>query len=260
MPLPVIRLELYYKSNESHTRPIEETMKECEEISSDFNVSFSSFENSQMDDEMKSRVADKIRSIIPQRRGAIVTSRKMILPLSGTSRLNLGNTPILVVENDGKPVLVFPCRLGETYYSLEDGIAYLKANLPELSPLIGSSEEDIMAFILKQPEVLEKGLHDPRKEVETLSGAIDLLFLDANNRCLLIEVEREANDASLGQTLRLCAAYERKLALPNNSVRGMVACMRAGESIKDAASRAGIEIRVIETKEIEAKERGSLSV
>lgn len=225
-------------------------MKECERLASEFDLSFAYFDSSGISEKMKSEIADKIRAIIPQRRGGIVTSRKMILPLSGTKKLNLGNTPILVVEDDEGSVYVFPCRLGETYYGLEDGIAHLRSNLPKLPPLTGLSEKDLTAIILKQPELLEKGLHDPSEEVETSAGTIDIVFRDVNERKLLVEVEREADDAPLGQILRLCAAYQKKLSLSRESVRGVIVCMRAREFIQDAAKRAGIEIKIIEAKNL----------
>lgn len=225
-------------------------MKECERLASEFDLSFAYFDSSGISEKIKSEIADKIRAIIPQRRGGIVTSRKMILPLSGTKKLNLGNTPILVVEDDEGSVYVFPCRLGETYYGLEDGIAHLRSNLPKLPPLTGLSEKDLTAIILKQPELLEKGLHDPSEEVETSAGTIDIVFRDVNERKLLVEVEREADDAPLGQILRLCAAYQKKLSLSRESVRGVIVCMRAREFIQDAAKRAGIEIKIIEAKNL----------
>ncbi len=202
-----------------------------------------------MSEKARSEVADKIRSIIPQKRGAVVTSRRTILPLSGTKKLNLGNTPILLVEEDGKLVYVFPCRVGETYYSLRQGIAFLRSNLPGLPPLSGLSEKDLIEIILKQPDLLEEGLHDAREEVATSAGKIDIVFHDVQEKTLLVEVEREADDAPLGQTLRLCAAYEKGLSLPARSVRGMIACMRAREFIQDAARRAGIEIKFIKMKD-----------
>lgn len=225
-------------------------MKECEKLATEFNLSFANFEGSGISEKMKSEIADKMRTIIPQKRGGIVTSRKMILPLSGTKKLNLGNTPILIVEDDGRPAYVFPCRLGETYYGIEDGITHLRSNLPGLPELTGLSEKDLTEIILKQPKVLGRGLHDPREEVETSAGTIDIVFRDDNERNLLVEVEREADDAPLGQILRLCAAYEKKLSLSRESVRGMIVCLRAREFIQDAAKRAGIEIKIIETKNL----------
>ena len=231
------------------TDHIAETIRECEKLATSEKLDFSSHPTQEIDDGKKSEITNKIHSIIPQKRGAIVTSRGTPLPLSGRKKLNLGNTPILIVEDEERPTYVFPCRLGETYYDVNAGLAHLRANLPDLPPLSGMNEKDLSEIIVKNPEILENGLRGPRLEFDSGAGIIDIVLIDKNERHVLVEVEREADDAPLGQILRLCAAYEKKYSLPTGSVRGMIACMRAREFMQDAARRADIEIRIININE-----------
>ena len=66
---------------------------------------------------------------------------------------------------------------------------------------------------MDRPELLEEGLRLVSSEIETSRGRGDLLFKDKNEKFLLVEVEREASDQSVGQILRLCAGYEGQQGL-----------------------------------------------
>jgi hypothetical protein len=237
--MPRIKIELFY---DKISLPVKELVRECESIASRFDLSYEHHSAQSLGNKEKLVIANKIRSIIPQRRGAIKTSAGTILPLSGTKKLNLVNTPVILIERDGEPLYVFPCKIGETHYDVNAGIDFISSNLPELPQLPGLSEETLAELILNKPDILEPGLLNPRTEVESGAGLIDIVFQDSNGKYLLVEVERKADDKPLGQILRLCAAYERKCGLPSDEVRGLIACLRVGESIRSAAKRSGIEI------------------
>ncbi len=232
--------------HEKKTSTIAQMIEECQNLASSLHLSFASFSAHEIDNKTRLELFDKIHTMIPQKRGAIVTSRGDSLPLSGRKKLNLGNTPILLVEEEDRPVYVFPCRVGETYYSVKDGLAHLRSNLPNLPQLLGTSEKELSEAIMKKPELIERGLRIVQRDLDSGAGSVDIVFIDKNGRHLIVEVEREADDAPLGQILRLCAAYEKKYSIPRGNVRGLIACIRARESIQDGAKRAGIEIRLID--------------
>ena len=65
---------------------------------------------------------------------------------------------------------------------------------------------------------------------------------DATGAILIVEVEREATDAAIGQILRLSAGYEKSHGLPPDSVRSSIACFRINDNVVAAANRAKIEV------------------
>jgi hypothetical protein len=188
-------------------------------------------------------VIKQVRSIKPQAHGSIVTKGGRMLPLSGSKRLNLSNTPVLLVSNDeGQPVYVFPCLIGENYYDVAYGLGFLLAKLPQLPELPAGSEESIIRTIRENPSMLEEGLILLSTEVETSRGVADLLFSCESGMLLLVEVEREATDQTVGQVLRLCAGYEKQRGLAAGGVRAGIACLRMSENVEAAARRGGIEV------------------
>lgn len=195
-----------------------------------------------IDQKEEEAIIAAIRDIRPQSRGAVVTSGGDMLPLSGRKKLNLSNTPILLVKSDGRPEYVFPCKVEEKYYDVLQGISFLVQNLPERVKLEGEGETPISSKLKESPKSLEDDLEFDAYEVETGSGVADLLFHDCNGRHLLIEVEREASDATIGQILRLCAGFEKKNGLEPGSVRTGIVCLRANRNVVSAADRARIEI------------------
>jgi hypothetical protein len=179
-----------------------------------------------------------------------VTSGGHYLPLSGSKKLNLNNTPILLVRNESGPLYVFPCKSGEIYHDVIRGIKFLHDNLPNLIELPAGTEESIISAIQDTPELLEEGLSLISSELETSRGRGDLLFKDKNERPLLVEVEREASDQSVGQILRLCAGYEGQHGMEPGTIRAAIACIRINDKVLAAAKRAGIEVWKIDTSKI----------
>ncbi len=219
------------------------------------------------DRQENSLLIDSIRSILPQERGSIVSSRGHILPLSKTKKLNTGNTPILIVKKGSRAIYVFPCLVGERYMDLESGLRHIEASWPRLDPLKVQNEEDaIINQISERPALLEPGLCLVGVEVDTGAGFADAIFKDQGGNFLVIEAEREATDSSIGQILRLAAAFEGKrgrrlqnrrkietdeLLAQNETkkgkraeegVRAGIVCFRAHEFVISAAKRAGIEV------------------
>jgi Endonuclease NucS len=221
-----------------------------DELSKQLGVKVTKFEKSALSDSQMDGIVERIRSIKPQSRGSVVASGGDVLPISRTKKLNLKNTPVLLVlekilpDQAPVPKYVFPCKLGEKYYGLVEGIDFLKQNstaekLPELSSI---TEEEISGKIMGDPSLLEDGLKLEKAEFDTATGKADLLFVDSRGEFLIIEVEREATDSAVGQILRLAAGWEKSENLPSRSVRTGIVCLRANENVLSASSRAGIEV------------------
>ncbi|HKW03700.1 MAG TPA: endonuclease NucS domain-containing protein [Nitrososphaerales archaeon] len=245
-----VGLDLYFDSLSEYKTDVKVAIDAIRETAGALDMSLVACDVSQITDQERTSIESRIRAIIPQMRGSIRSSRNAILPLSGNGNLNVTNTAIMIIKSEEKDLYVFPCRLGETYYSLSDGFEYLRSNFPSLPVLDWQSEKEIASNILRNPDLIEEGLHEPRQEEETGAGKIDLVFTDRNGRDLLVEVEREADDAPLGQILRLCAGYLRLHSLPGESIRGMIACMRARSFVIHAAEMAGIEVKVLAERSV----------
>lgn len=239
-------LELYFDKNASYKEDLADIKNRCKNLQKDRNASFDQIERGSLSSVRTRLVENDIRGLIPQERGSIVTSRGFLLPLSNTKNLNLTNTPVLLVKSKEKLFYVFPCLIGETYFSVTRGLDHLHLN-PALPPLIGQMEEAISDRVLKDIDSFEKGLRLRGRDVDTSAGTADLVFLDDRGKHLVVEIEREATDNALGQILRLCAAYEKKFGLPGDNVRAVIACVRIHEFIREAAKRAGVEIWVAKT-------------
>ncbi len=237
-----IQIKVYYDAQSPANSEL--LTKKLETLSRVSGVSIIKIERGDLSESEESRVLDQIRKIKPQARGSIVTSGGRMLPLSGSKKLNLQNTPVILVEGAGdqEPRYVFPCSIGEKYYSASDGIDFLEQNLPDLPKLEGESEEDLAKLISKNPEMLERGLRLVSEELDTPTGRCDLLFEDRNGAKLLIEVERDLSDQALGQVLRLAAGYEQE---SKGKIRAGIVCLHSHDNLELGAKRAGIEIWTI---------------
>ncbi len=192
------------------------------------------------------KAVEEIRRIKPQSRGSVVASGGRFLPISGSKKLNLHNTPVLLVketddEIDSSPIYVFPCKVGERYYSALDGISFLSNSLPNLGELQGEMEESLISLLKADPEKLEHGLIFRSSEDSLSTGKTDLVLVDSNSRFLLVEVEREATDSTVGQVLRLAAGFESDHG-GAEKVRCAIVCFRINDNVLAAANRAGIEV------------------
>jgi endonuclease len=244
--LSEIIIELYFDKTVSYREDLADIRNRCEKLEKDRKATFLQIERGQLSSSKVKSVENEVRGLIPQERGSIVTSRGFLLPLSNSKNLNLSNTPVLLVKSQERLLYVFPCLLGETYFTVVKGLDHLNANLPNLPPLAGQMEEAITQQVLDNVEKYEKGLALKDREVETSAGRADLVFVDNHGRNIIVEIEREATDNALGQILRLCAAYEKKFGLPRDQVRAVIACVRIHEFVREAAERAGVEIWVAE--------------
>jgi len=248
----LIEVELFYDGSMNYSSHLDQIFQALDELSiaKGLDMSAAKLERNSLSERKLNEIVDGIRSIKPQARGSVVTSGGYHLPLSGTKKLNLNNTPILLVRNESGPLYVFPCKIGEIYYDVMSGIKFLHNNLPNLIDLPAGTEESIVSVIRDRPELLEQGLSFVSSEMETSRGRGDLLFKDKNQRLLLVEVEREANDQAVGQILRLGAGYESLHGLEPGTIRTAIVCIRINENVLAAANRAGIEVCKIDPSKL----------
>jgi Endonuclease NucS C-terminal domain len=188
------------------------------------------------------QVIEDIRMMKPQSRGSVVASGGNALPISGSKKLNLQNTPIILVREKKKPVYVFPCKIGERYYSVQNGTSFLRENLPNIIKLQGDMEDTLVTIISDAPEMIEGGLVLDDLELDTPSGKTDVILKDSDGKFLVIEVEREATDSTVGQILRLSAGFEKQIGASLNTVRAGVACYRIHPNVLAACERANVEV------------------
>ena len=240
----MLEIAAFYDKNSGGTKPLESVLSEVSKLESR-DVRVSLFEKSKISTEKMKRAVEEIRRIKPQARGSVVASGGNTLPISGSKKLNLQNTPVLLVSElgdsgDPRPVYVFPCKVGERYYSVLDGISFLKGSLPNLIELPGEMEETLMETLRSNPEKLESGLVFHSSEQMIPTGKTDLLFTDSNDSFLIVEVERQATDSAVGQILRLAAGFERDHG--KSKVRSAIVCFRINDNVLAAANRAGIEV------------------
>jgi len=208
-------------------------------------VRISYLEKQLLSDRQMKKVLEEIRRIKPQSRGSVVASGGRSLPISGSKKLNLQNTPVLLVretdgEIDSRPIYVFPCKVGERYYSVLDGISFISNSFPNLSDLPGEMEESLISSLRSEPDRIEDGLVFRSSEDSLSTGKTDLVFVDSNSRFLLVEAEREATDSAIGQVLRLAAGFERDHQ--TEKVRCAIVCFRINDNVLAAAKRGGIEV------------------
>jgi hypothetical protein len=236
----LIALTIYYDKNQRYQRlELEEALEKFSGLDSG-DVRTEIVDRQDIEDEDK--VVDEIRMIKPQWRGAVVASGGSALPISGSKKLNLQNTPVIVVRDEREPVYVFPCKIGERYYSIEDGIEFLRQNLPNIAKLEGEMEDTLLDLISVAPHRLEEGLALNTQELDTPMGKTDLVLRDSRGNTLVIEVEREASDSSVGQILRLSAGFEEHRMMQPNSIRSGIVCYRINDNVLAACGRAGIEV------------------
>ncbi|MEM2123384.1 MAG: endonuclease NucS [Candidatus Bathyarchaeia archaeon] len=187
----------------------------------------------------------EIRSIPPQVRGRIVSSNNYRLPLSNGRNLNVTNTPIALIYDDGGrgPIDVYPHLMGTFYMDIEDFMSRLLEEGPSRYFVIrGLLEDPLKKILADAPNILEEGLEYFGCEVKTPAGSIDLILRDKGGRLLIVEVETNASDFAVSQICRLASGYSKASGQPLNSMRKAVVCVNYGDSVIDACRGAEVEL------------------
>ncbi len=236
-------LNLCFDQNSDYKESIEEIRSRINILEKEEKIKYRESEAHELRKSDYEKLADEIRSLRPQKRGTVVAKRKFPLPLSNSKKLNLVNTPVLLVRSgNGTLEYVFPCLFGETYYDISKGIDHLDASLPDFVPLSGVMEDTIADTFLSNLPIYEEGMMLLGREIETSAGLADIVLSDKNGKHVIVEVERDATEHALGQVLRLSAGYGKKLNLTRTKVRSAIVCARVHEFMRDAAARADVDI------------------
>ena len=214
------------------------------EISKRWGVKTRFIDVSRLDESQIEEFKTAIRSIPPQTRGKIVSSRNYRLPLSNGRNLNVINTPIALVYNSNNvPLDVYPHLMGTFYTDVEQFMNRLLEEGPsKYFSVRGLLEDPLKKMLADAPQILEEGLEYIGCEVETPAGTIDLLLRDRNGRILIVEVETNASDFAVSQVCRLASGYSKASGRPLSALRKAVVCINYEGSVMDASLGAEVEL------------------
>jgi len=245
------KFTLYYEKDATYSERIPKIETLLEEIKHKWNVECKSIEAHTLTPLQIDQLKNEIRSILPQIRGKIVSSRNRVLPLSKTKNPNLTNTPILLLFHDDISVNVFPHLLGTTYFDIESSLESIANDGPKAYLVVkGLLEEPIQKILADDPEILEKGMKFLGANVETESGLIDLLLQDSENRIAVVEIETRASESAVAQVSRLAVGYSRRAKISQKKIRKLIVCEQFDENTVSACQGANVELYKVDIRRI----------
>ncbi len=189
------------------------------------------------------RLKTDIRSIPPQVRGRIVTSRGHILPFSKAKNLNLKNTPILVLYQEETAVDVYPHVLGSKYFDIDGALERMLEFGPDgYLQFRGLLEEPVVKILSDFPGILGRGVKSLGSEVSVSTGKVDLVMEEEDGEIIIVEVENYADDFAVGQVCRLAAGYSSQSGVPQDSIRKVIVCLDHSSTLPETCRGAGVEL------------------
>jgi hypothetical protein len=189
------------------------------------------------------RLKTDIRSIPPQVRGRIVTSRGHVLPLSKSKNLNLKNTPILILYREETVVDVYPHVLGSKYFNMDDALErMLRFGPDDYLQLRGLLEEPMVKILSDFPSILGRGVKSLGSEISVSTGKIDLLMEEEDGGIIVVEAENYADDFAVGQVCRLATGYHSQFDFPQDSIRKVIVCLDHSSTLPETCRGAGVEL------------------
>jgi len=210
-------------------------------IAAKWKTEFEEFDVDKLTAEQVRRLIDDIRSIAPQIRGRIVSSRGKVLPLSGSKLLNVANTPIVVLRDNESAMSVFPHLLGTAYFDVESSLdRILNLGPREYFQGRGLLESPIVKILADNPTLLEEAMKFIGSSIEVPAGVVDILLQDREGTDVLVEVETKAGDDAVGQVLRLARSHAEKTG--KRHVRKLIVCHDFDVGLPLACKEAGIEL------------------
>ncbi len=241
--MPNFRLSLYYKTGSAYSDVLPELLQLLEALKVKWDTEYKIIPGDSLTAGFERELKMVLTNLHPQKRGELVTRRGNMLPLSKSKKLNLDNTPILLVEKDGVAIDVFPKRTEDQYSDVRRGLLQVLERGIEVGEILHSPEGLARTRLVTNPSAIETGLEVLGEEVSVQAGKIDILLRDMANQFLVVELKREATDAAIGQVLRLSASLAQRESITPASVRKMIICARINSHVEMAASSANIEIR-----------------
>ncbi len=243
------RFVLLFKDGADYAHRLEGIKQLLEAINSKWKTSFAVMEAQGLTADLESKFIMEIRDIPPQARGKIVSSKNRILPLTHSKRLNLENTPVLVMYSDNTPVNVYPHALGTVYLEIEDGLNNILSGGPKAHmEARGLLEEPIIKILADNPSLLEKNAKFEGVNIDVGTGTADIVLKDQKGQSIVVEVETHANDFAVGQVSRLTAGYASKQNLSQSQVRKAIVCQSFDKNLPEACKAAGIELYKVEIR------------
>lgn len=242
---------LYYDKDATYSERTVKIEALLEDIKKKWKVQSIFVESHSLSPLQINQLRNDMRSVLPQARGKIVSSRSRILPLSKTKNPNLTNTPILLFFQDNIAVNVFPHLLGTTYFDIESSLESIVENGPKAYLTVkGLLEQPIQKILADDPEILEKGMAFLEVDVETENGIIDLLLHDSQHKSVVVEIETNATEKAVAQVARLATGYSAKTEISQKEIRKLIVCERFDENTIGACKGANVELYRMETKRI----------
>lgn len=245
------RFVLLFKEEADYSRRLSDIQPLLEEIKSKWKASFALVEAQSLTADIESKFIMEIRNVPPQARGKIVSSKNRLLPLTHSKRLNLENTPILIMYSDNTPVNVYPHALGTTHFEIEDCLHTVLNEGPKAHmEARGLLEEPVIKILADNPSILEENAQFECVNVDVGTGTADIILKDQKGRSIVVEVETHANDFAVGQVSRLTAGYASKQSLPQTQVRKAIVCQSFDKNLPEACKEAGIELYKVEIRRV----------
>lgn len=179
---------LIYEEATMYSREIPRIISMLEMIKNRWGVHYDSRNAETMSESSIEGLRAQIRAITPQMRGRIVSSGGNILPLSHSKRLNVVNTPILLLFADETPLQVYPHMLGKAYIAVEEGLKRILEKGPEdIGEDKGLLEEPLRRMLSGNPSMLEEGASCLGVEVDVDVGVADLLLRGKDGHYIVVE-------------------------------------------------------------------------
>jgi hypothetical protein len=245
------KFALYYEEDAAYSERVLMIEMLLQEIKRKWSVQYRLVEASSLSSLQINQLKNDIRSILPQIRGKIVSSRNRVLPLSKTKNPNLTNTPILLLFQDDVPVNVFPHLLGTTYSDIENSLENIAKEGPKTYLAAkGLLEQPIQKILADDPEILEKGMKFLGANIETESGVIDILLQDSKNKTAVVEIETRASENAVAQVSRLAVGYSSKAKISQNKIRKLIVCEQLDENTVSACQGANVELYKVDIRRI----------
>jgi hypothetical protein len=246
----MLSLLVVYRNTASYSEKMPVMISILEDLKSRWGIEYCLKEISDVDSDEVVRLQAQIREIPPQKRGRIISLGGSILPMSHSKRLNVENTPILILYRDSSPIQVYPHMLSKRYVSIEDGLrTILETGLSEkgdeslLEPLL-------QKLIIADPSVLEKGASLIGAEVNVQVGVADLVLQGVDGRPIVVEIKVRADDSAIGQISRIAEGYASMQNVEATNIRKAILCMDYVRTLTEACRGTNIELYVVSSNRI----------
>lgn len=246
----MLNLLVVYRNTASYSERIPHIISILENLKSQWGIEYCLKEISDVGADEVVRLQAQLHEVPPQKRGKIISSGGSILPLSHSKRLNVENTPILILYRDSLPSQVYPHMLSKHYISIEDGLrTILETGLSEKTDE-GLLEPLLQKLIITDPSVVEKGASLIGAEVNVRVGVADLILQGSDGRLIVVEIKVRADDSAIGQVSRIAEGYASMQDIDATRIRKAIVCMDYVKTLVEACRGTNIELYVVDMNRI----------